>query len=422
VARVLVVLGVILAAVTIAAGYLRWQALDNDTFEETATELIANDAVRNQVAAASVEALFANIDVSEALQARLPEDQQRLAGPISAGLRELADRIAVEMLERPRVQAVWRESAVAAHEELVALLRDETEVVQVRDDVVVLNLRPLVVQLGERIAIVGNVARRLPDDTGVIEIVEADELQRAQDLTALFEAIATWIWILPFALWAIAIWLARGRRRIEVRAIALGLIVAGVLVLVGRSLAGSYVVDELATTTSVEEAAEEAWEILTDLLTDGAWAAIAIGLVALLGVWLSGPSASGTASRRWLSPVLARPELTYGLLAIVFLLFIWWGPFAQARRPLYLLVTAILLAVGVEVLRRAAVREFPDAAQTEPRELLRPLGRLRRPAHASPSNPSNASLEELERLARLREQGVVSDDELAAAKARILGT
>ena len=53
-ARILVVLGVILAAVTIAAGYLRWQALDNDTFEETATELIANDAVRNQVAAASV--------------------------------------------------------------------------------------------------------------------------------------------------------------------------------------------------------------------------------------------------------------------------------------------------------------------------------------------------------------------------------
>ena len=33
VARILVVLGVILAAVTIAAGYLRWQALDNDTFE-----------------------------------------------------------------------------------------------------------------------------------------------------------------------------------------------------------------------------------------------------------------------------------------------------------------------------------------------------------------------------------------------------
>ena len=49
----------------------------------------------------------------------------------------------------------------------------------------------------------------------------------------------------------------------------------------------------------------------------------------------------------------------------------------QARRPLYVVVTAILLVLGVEALRRATVREFPDAAETEPREMLRPLGRLR---------------------------------------------
>ena len=382
-ARVLVVLGVLLAVVTIIAGYLRWQAFDNETFRGTATELIANDAIRAEIAATSVDALFTNVDVAAELENRLPPDQQQLAGPISAGLRELTDRVANRLLERPRVQALWRESVGLAHQELVDVLRNETTVVRVEDKAVVLNLRPLVLRVGERLAFVGNLSERLPPQTGVITIMDAEQLDTAQDLTKLFEAVATWIWVLPFLLWGIALWLARGRRRIELRAIALGLVVAGVLVLVVRSIAGSYVVDELTTTSSVEEAASEAWEIVTSLLADGAWAAIAIGLVALLGVWLAGDGRSGSASRRWLAPVFARPGLTYGILALLLLLFVWWEPFVHARRPLYVVVTAILLVLGVEALRRATVREFPDAAETEPREMLRPLARLRPGSEAS---------------------------------------
>jgi hypothetical protein len=419
VARVLVVLGVLLAVVTIIAGYLRWQAFDNDTFQATATELIANDAVRAEIAATSVEALFANVDVAAELENRLPPDQQQLAGPISAGLRELSDRIANRLLERPRVQAIWRESVSAAHDELVDVLRNDTTIVRVQDKAVVLNLRPLVLRLGERLAFVGNLSERLPADTGVIKIMDAEQLDTAQDLTNLFEAVATWIWVLPFLLWGIALWLARGRRRIELRAIALGLVVAGVLVLVVRSIAGNYVVDELTTTSSVEEAAAEAWEIVTGLLADGAWAAITIGLVALLGVWLAGDGRSGVASRRWLAPVFARPGLTYGILALLLLVFVWWEPFVQARRPIYVVVTAILLVLGVEALRRATVREFPDAAETEPREMLRPLGRLR--PGTRPDKAAGTQVDELERLAALHEKGVLSDDELATGKARILG-
>lgn len=419
VARVLVVLGVLLAVVTIIAGYLRWQAFDGETFRGTATELIANDAIRAEIAATSVDALFTNVDVAAELENRLPPDQQQLAGPISAGLRELTDRVANRLLERPRVQAVWRESVSLAHDELVDVLRNDTTVVRVEDKAVVLNLRPLVLRLGERLAFVGNLSERLPPSTGLITVMEADKLDRAQDLTNLFEAVATWIWILPLLLWGIALWLARGRRRIELRAIALGLVVAGVLVLVVRSIAGSYVVDELTTTSSVEEAASEAWQIVTRLLADGAWSAIAIGLVALLGVWLAGDGRSGVASRRWLAPVLARPGLTYGILALLLLLFVWWEPFVQARRPIYVVVTAVLLVLGVEALRRATVREFPDAAETEPREMLRPLGRLR--PGAERDSAGGTQLDELKRLASLHEKGVLTDDELAAGKARILG-
>jgi hypothetical protein len=419
VARILVVLGVIFLAVTILASYLHWQAFDDDTFDETASALIANDAVREQVAAASVDALFNNVDVEADLEERLPPDQQRLAGPITAGLRELADRIAARMLERPRVQAVWRASVSAAHDQLVAILRNDTRAFRVQDKEVVLDLRPLILRIGERLAFVGNLANQLPEDAGVIRVMDADQLDRAQGLTSLFEKVATWIWVLPLLLWAVAIWLARGRRRIEVRAIAIGIVVAGLLVLVLRTLAGNYVVDNLVEATDVKDAAAQAWDIVTALLKDGAWSAIAIGLVALFGVWLAGPSSSGTASRRWLAPVLVRPALTYGILALLLLLFVWWGPFVQARRPLWIGVTTILLVVGVEVLRRATAREFPEAFDTEPREMLQPLRRLR-PGRSKAELETDTSLEQLERLAALKEKGVLTDEEVAAEKSRIL--
>ncbi len=41
----LTVLGAILAIVTILAGYLRWQAFDNETFANTAEELIADPTI-----------------------------------------------------------------------------------------------------------------------------------------------------------------------------------------------------------------------------------------------------------------------------------------------------------------------------------------------------------------------------------------
>jgi len=66
------------------------------------------------------------------------------------------------------------------------------------------------------------------------------------------------------------------------------------------------------------------------------------------------------------------------------------------------------------------VREFPDAAETEPREMFRPLGRLR-PGTTRRDEAAGTQVDELERLASLHEKGVLTDEELAAGKARILG-
>jgi Short C-terminal domain len=418
VARVLVVVATLLAVVAALAGYLRWQALDEDTFADTTEELIANDRVRGEIADSVVEELFANVDVAAALEQRLPEDQQAFAGPLAGGLREFADRTVRRLLDSARGQELLEDSLVTTHEQLLAVLDDESTAITTEGGAVILDLQPLVIQVGERVAIVGRLAERLPDDTGRIEVMEADELETAQEATQLFDTIGTWIWVLPVALAAAAIGIARGARRRILRAVAFGAIIAGLVLLVLRRVAGTYVVDQLAMTTSVEEAAGEAWDILTGLLADGAWTLIGIGVVALVGVWLAGATSRSATSRRWLAPVLARADVTGAVALALMLLLILWGPTAQTRRPAQALALTIVFLIGVFALRRITVREFPDASPADLRgSAAQAWTRVR-----GVSAVDGGRMGQLERLARLREQGVVTEEEFADEKARLLSS
>jgi hypothetical protein len=168
--------------------------------------------VRNQVAASLVDQLYANIDVTAALQQRLPPEQKGLAGPAAAGLREFSERAATRMLERPRVQALWVTTVTQAHRQLIRVLEDDTGPISTENGAVVLDLRPLVIQLGERVAIVGNVAERLGPDVGRVEVMQADQLETAQDLTKILKFLGMWLWLVPLILWAAALWIARDNR------------------------------------------------------------------------------------------------------------------------------------------------------------------------------------------------------------------
>jgi hypothetical protein len=362
VTRILVVLGALIAVVAVIGGYVRYQVFDDETFEDTAAEFIADETIREEIAASVVEQLFARVDVAARLENRLPEDQQGLAQPIAAALRGVADSQAQRLLERPRAQELWVDALTVSQQRLERILDGEQTVLDTQDGWLVVNVQPLVIQLGERVAIFGRLGAPLTGENAFIRVMETEDLQTAQDLTALFKFVAAWLWVVPLLLWAAAIWLARGRRREEVRAIAIAMVAAGLLVLVFRAVAGRYVVGELAPVGS-EAAAENAWEIITALLVDGGRTLAAVGLVALAGTWLVGPSARAVALRRRIGPYLERPEYAFGAGAAALLLLAWWGPTAQTQRVGWVIVMALLLAGGIEVLRRTAARDerAPDA-------------------------------------------------------------
>lgn len=416
-ARILVVVGVLLTVVSLLANFVKREALDPSTFKQTSSELIANPTIRDQVAATMVEELYANVDVSAQLQEKLPSNLQGLAGPIAGISREVADRAATELLARPRVQDIFIRATAVSQRQLVDVLHGNTDVVSTSNGNVVLDLRPLVLRLGDRFNFVDNLADRIPEGSAQVTILESKDLSTAQTLTRWLESVANWIWVLALAAWAVAFWLVRGRRRKELRAIAVGLAVSGAAVLVIRSLVGSYFVNHLVATDSVRPAAREVWRIVTDGLAVSAWGVLTLGVLAAIGAWVAGSGHRATTVRGWLAPLLRRPELAWGAFALVILFLVWALPLHRFAIAVALIVLA---AVGFEVLRRQVAREFPDATAPDVGGAVREKLAAARPARAAAAPPSQAA--ELERLAALKAAGDLTDDEYAAAKAKLIGS
>jgi hypothetical protein len=355
-ARVLTIVAILLALVGMIAFYVEHTALDEDGFETISRNMIENDEIRTQVAAKAVETLFDNVDVEAVIAERLPPELQGLA-PVLAGLaRSGADDAADAVLEQPRVQTVWVEVTGRTQRQLVRLLDDDTTFIQVEGGAVVLDLRPLVIEIGDQVAVIGKVAERLPESSGRIVIMEASQLETAQTATTILRSVADWMWLVALAVAALAIWLARGRRRLELRAIALGLLLVGLLMLAVRRFAGDYLVDELAKDDAVKPAAHDAWEILTQVLADRAWVWIILGVITLVGVWFVGDTGRAARTRCAAAPALESRATTYGIAAVALLALALVAPQGSRGWLLALLLVGLVVA-GIEVVRNIVLRE-----------------------------------------------------------------
>ena len=353
-ARALLVLGVLLTVVTILSTYVKREALDEGQFKQTSQELIASPEIQQQVAAALVDGLYANVDVSGELTGKLPENLQGIAAPLAGASRELVDRGAVQLLQRPRAQATFVTLATAAQQQLIKVLHGDTRLVQSTNGDVVLDLQPLVLRLGEHFGFVQNLSEKLPPDAAQVTIINSKKLDTAQTITHWLEQIANWIWVLALACWAGAIWLARGRRRQEVRSLGIGLIVVGLLVLACRWLAGKYIVDQVVQADSVRPAVQDAWQIITDSLAAAGWVAFAVGVLTAVGAWFVGPRQRARAAREAVTPVMRRWEIAWGAWVVLMAIIIWILPIEIFRTTAILIV---LSAIGFAVFRHQVQAE-----------------------------------------------------------------
>ena len=361
-------LGTLVVLVGSLTVWVKRQALDTDSWVNTSSNLLENDQVREALSVYIVDQLYANADPQEVLEERLPTNLQGLAGPLAGALRQPAIEGVDRFLQRPRVQELWENVNRIAHEELLAVLNDETRGnITTGDGTVTLNLRTLVVNIGNELGFGETLDSRLPEDVGQIQILQSDQLEAAQTGVKLIKWMSWLVIVIALACYAAAIWLARGRRAM-LRNVGAALLVIGILLLVIRRAVGNYIVDALASGESVRGAVDSTWLIGTSLLREVAWALVIYGLVILLGTWLAGPSRYATRARGFIGPTLRdRPGLAWGALAVVYLLLVLWAPVPALRNWVGVLILGGLVALGFEAFRRVTLGEIgPREADTSP--------------------------------------------------------
>ena len=431
---VLMILATLIGAVSVLALWVKRQALETSTWVETSTELLEDAAIQEALSDFIVNTIYENVDVDGEIAKALPPRAQILAAPIAGGLRQVADRATLQALESEKVQGLWEDANRVAHERLLALIEDQGEYVSTTGGEVTLDLTAVVSDVAAGVGIGGDVASKLPEGAAEIEILQSDELDAAQKGVKLLRTLAWFLTALALVLWGLAIYLARGWRREMLRAVGFSFIAIGVLDLFARNAGGDAVVASLSESSTADAAVLNAWEIGTSLLKETAESLIIYGLVMVAAAWLGGPSRVATSIRHGITPYLRQPKYAYLGLAAILLLLFWWNPVIATGRLLPSLVLIVVLAIGVEVLRRQVIREFPDHVQTgSPEGIAHTLAERMRearerrvagraaPTEALPGALQGTSrLDQLERLAKLQEAGVLTPDEAAAEKERIL--
>jgi hypothetical protein len=443
--KALVVVGSILAFVSVFAIWIERQALNTDDWVHTSDRLIQNPTIRSALGSYLVEQLYSNVNVEHELEELLPGETTQLAGPLSGLVRQVAPGGVEKVLETRTAQGLWEDANRSAHEQLLAVLENKKEAVETSEGNVTLNLGSLVTNLASQVGIGAGLAEKLPPDAGQITILRSDQLKTAQNIAVAVKGLALVLSLLTLIAFGAAIYLSRDERWVTVLFCGIGLVAAGFAVIVAREVAGGIVVDQLVVNESVKPAAEETWSIATSLMTSIATTVIVVGVLFGISGWLASPTGSAKATRRAIAPALREyPAYVYTGLAIVVVIYLLSAPTQNLRSFLTTLAIAGLAAFGIHELRRQAHEEYPDASYDElfGRTKDRMVGavksanlgerasKLRLPEVRRPDDGNGAErattaqdtrLERLERLGQLHEKGVLSDEEFAAEKARTLG-
>src|ERR1700710_476753 len=323
----LVILGSVLAFLSVFAIWTERQALNTDDWVSTSGRLIQNKTIRAALSDYLVDQLYENVDVEAELEERFPKDIKELAGPAAGGLRQVAGDGAEKVLETSTAQSLWEDANRSAHEQLVSVLEDKGDAVSTSEGNVSLNVGSLITTLADQVGIGQDLADKLPADAGQIEILHSDQLKTAPKIAIAIKGLALVLSILTLLTFAGAIYLTRDGRWVTVLDSGIGPVAAGFAVIIFREIAGGIVIDQLVVADSVKPAGEATWSIATSLMTSIATTVIVVGILFAIAGWLASPAGSARATRRVLATVLRHhAAYVYTGLAIVVCFYFVSGP------------------------------------------------------------------------------------------------
>lgn len=420
----IIVVATVLSVFTLVSVWANRLLFNPDNWESTSVQLVQNPAIRSATANFVVDRLYANVDVKARLQAGLPPRLQPLAGPVAGALHDAAVRGVNTVLGRPRFQSLWAKANRRADQLFIAIVDGGKGPVAVNNGVVTLDLTSIVDTAASRLGLPASVTSKLPSNIGTVTVFRSSQISFIQDLGNAIRHLALLFSILVPLLWALAIGLARGRRRRTLMSVGFSMVVAGVLGVVARHILQTAAVNSIVHNTANRPAARATIAIGTQILSEIAIAFIVVGVVAVVAAWFAGPARIAVAGRRAIAPFLReQPVWTYAIVVVVLVLLFIWQPIHAMGTVIGIVVFTCLALLGTELLRRQTAAEFPDAQPGDASAAARArLGALGGGGASDRPPPGDAASlpDQLERLAALRDSGELTVTEYREAKASLL--
>src|SRR3954463_11175559 len=365
---VLFALASILLFVSSLTVWSKRQLLDDDAWAHSSAQLLANDEVRGAIAQKLSDALFQRVDVEAQLRQRLPKQSQGIAPALAATLQNSVGPAAADrLLQRPRVQALWENANKRAHAAVLRVLEGKdlgkNGNISTANGEVTLDLRPAIMRLATRLGVEDKLKANADPNAGQLVIMKSSQLSAAQTAVKILKALSSLLLIAVVALYALAIYLAQGRRRLLLGATGASLAFVGLVLASLRRFLGGVIVDSLVKTDANKHPVSVIWSLETSVLRDIAIILVVYGSLVLLATVLAGANRPAVAVKRWLAPAFRHHPIVLWLAALaVFLILLAWGPTGGDRRLLGVAILAATTAIAIEALRRQTLREFPEKA------------------------------------------------------------
>jgi len=310
VATLLIVIGCILAPLSVVAVWTKNLVTDTDRYVTTVAPLANDPAIQNAVADKVTAEISAHLDVAgitnkavDALAERglpplIANELHALSLPLASGVEGFVRDEVGKVVSSDAFADAWLSANRAAHSALVAALTGETsEGVTIANNTVSINLGPIIQEVKQRLVDRGfELASRIPDINPSFTILQSDAIGKAQGAFRLLNAIGNWLPVIVLVLLALGVYVAKGHRRALV---GVGLGLAGGMVALALALAlfRTIYLNDLPLGVLDREAAAVFYDTLVRFLRLGLRTVLVFGLVIALAGFFTGRSTTAVRAR-----------------------------------------------------------------------------------------------------------------------------
>ena len=376
-ATVLIVIGCVLAPVSVLAVWVASEVSDTGRYVATMEPLVHNPAIQNALTDKITAQITTRLDVishadqaAAALSSRgLPRAGTLLksvAPSIASGVDGSIHGEVRKIVTGPRFARAWVRANTLVHQELVKALSGQgSSSVSVKNGQVVLNLGPFIDVVKQDLVRRGfGLVSKIPAVNPTLTLFSATYLVKAQAGYRLINDLKIVLPVLTLLLLALGVLAARGRRRALIGA-GLGLAASMLVLAVGLLVFRGIYLNSVPPSKLPADAAAALFDTLVVFIKQGLRTVLVVGLVVAAGAFLAGPSAAAVRIRGAFARGLGqirhggeragvrtgpagtwtythRRALRISAVALAALVFVFWG---QPTAAVVIVIAVLLLVV-----------------------------------------------------------------------------